>query len=390
MICLLLTACNASENMSGKANYNPDCIYNIYIEKDYKAAKYETDNCYLGAYILSDKNVNFSIKDFENLVEKKHTSYIYHINTADEFPLNWVLECLINKATPCFVVTPENINNPFNTNTAEFAKKFSILKIPMFVQFYPNPNVESYDAQEYKEFFIKARNDFNIYAPNAAFVWSVSSSDMFTSNEFYPGNDYVDWVGINIYEDIQNQKLNSISNEVDYFCYMYQEYKPIMISQFGVSHYTSDGHKYFINQALEELTKMYSVIIPNQSRIKAIYYMDFNNVMLSPKNTKCDNFSITDDKKITQKYKDLISSGNYISELENKNMEKALIKYPFTAYKLNNDLYISKDFYHKLIGSETNSDIIIINNTQCIKAKTALNEKGYYITESGNSVIIKS
>jgi beta-mannanase len=55
---------------------------------------------------------------------------------------------------------------------------------------------------EYTAFFRSAREYFNRYASNAALVWSIDADSLHLMDRHYPGDDYVDWVGINIFVEL--------------------------------------------------------------------------------------------------------------------------------------------------------------------------------------------
>lgn len=408
-IIFMLVGCN-SENKSVKSEesegivdavvknmpvYND--IYSIYIEDSYyNLSLYEPrEKCYLGAYILSDKVVNFNIGEFEARTGKKHSNYVYHMKLGEPFPLKWVLECYSLMKTPYIIMEASDSYNPFKYELLEeTAESFGEFYIPMFIEFYPNPQNNNYDKEEYKLFFKKAYDTFKQKASNAAFVWSVDVNGVYDSNFYYPGNESTDWVGINIYKTFdENGEMINIDKNIDYFYYLYQKDKPIMISQLAISHFSSKGHKYFNDKAAEEIENLYLKTLNNYPRIKSINYMDINNMEFSPKNSVNDNFSITDDEKILNAYKNSISNDKFISELsiiDSGEKNKELFKSPFEAYNVENQIYISKNTiiydlnYKDISNLDENIESIIIENeyyynlnqlSNKLKFKVDLNKK---------------
>lgn len=318
--------------------------YDVYVEdSSYTLSLYEPkDGCYLGAYILSNKKINFDINTFEDLTKKEHSSFMYNMKLNDPFPLQWVLECYSLMKTPHIVIEPPSEDYPFQYELLESAaKQFGELYIPIFLQFYPNPH--KYDKDEYIRFFREARTIFERNASNVAFVWSIDDSGITDSFLYYPSDEYVDWIGINIYKTIDTEK--DIEAVLDYFYYTYQKSKPLMISQLGISHFTSSGHKYYTNEAAAEIENIYSLAASKYPRIKAINYMDFNNLEVSPEAEVRDNFSITDEELILAAYIKTIKNQAFLSRLsimDSGDTYPQLMRSPFPAFKKDGKVYISE------------------------------------------------
>lgn len=364
LLCLcfiiVLTGCSAEQGNVNNNDLNKsvgvvsetdsfDDVYSLYIKKNsYVSALYEPENgCYLGAYILSDKNVDFNIKNFEALTDKEHCNYIFHLKLGQELPIMWLMECISEQKTPCIIIEEQDSYSSFDLEFLEkTALSFGKYKIPMFVVFYPEPQKNNYNSEDYKKFFVQARNAFKKYSPSTAFVWSVDLDDVYDSSFFYPGNEYTDWVGFStyLYSDEQ-EKYNDILNSLDYFYYNYQEDKPIMITEFAVSHYSSGEDKYYIDEASEELKYFYNLILKNYPRIKAVNYMDFNNFDIAPKNALKEDFTITDSAKILKNYKAAVNNNLFLSSLENNSSSDSnkMILSPFNVYKFGNEFYITEN-----------------------------------------------
>ncbi len=330
-----------------------DDIYSVYtIDAQYALSLYEPkEGCYLGAYILSNKNVNFDIQTFEQVTKREHGIYVYNMKLGQPFPQQWVLECYARMKTPCIILEPDNDANPYSTQQLEAcAKKFGELYIPMFVQFYPNP--KKYGAPEdYVRFYNAARKIFKDNASNVSFVWAVPIDDVYTSAQYYPGDDNVDWVGLNIYKTIDN--IQNMDAGLDYFYYTYQHRKPMMISQLAISHFTSSNHQYYTAEAQNDIDHFYTSIVNKYPRIKAVNYMDFNNLDISPDSAVCDNFSITDDESILDAYEQATVHPLFLNKLsirDSGDVCPQMMRSTLLSYKKGNTFYIAEKTLQNDLG----------------------------------------
>ncbi len=366
--------------------------YDFFIKnKNYKYALFEPEKgCYLGAYILSNKKVNFDIDEYESVIEASHSIYKYNLNVSDEFPQNWILSCISKLKTPYIVLNIDDFENSFDENKInELSKKFDEYYVPIFVQF-SSPN-KTISSKKYKECFIKVHDIFKENASNVAFVWSVNMEDAYNCNEYYPGDDYVDWVGINVIETIDSEKLykDDIFKAIDYFYYTFQMKKPIIISSLAISHLSSSNFIYQTSPAALEIERVYNNINNNHPRIKGVIYLDFNGMDIEDEKKIKDDFSITGEKRLMETYKKSVSQERFLSELtitSKNDLQIETFKSPLKIHKVSDNYYISKNSVENELnirGISSYGEALIINGENYFNINI-LEEKNIGILEIDN------
>jgi len=344
--------------------------FKIFTERELVRGLYEPDSgCYIGAYILSDKTTGGEITAFERITGIEHGLYTYIYKIGQPFPTEWVLGCISKMKTPNIIFVPENADEPYNTKLLEeAAKKCGELSVPIFVHFYPVERSKGYEADGYKSFFQIARAYFSQYAPKAAFVWDIHMNDLDMAENFYPGDSFADWVGINISMDIEAESgelSENILPKLDYFYYTFQERKPLFISQLAISHFSSTNHAYYLNEADEALSQIYSRAM-NLPRIKAVNYMSYNSIEPLNMAQGNDNYSVASDSRIAAIYKNHLSDDYFLSDLNISSYGEIFTqKYalPYEAIYHGGAFYGDKYF----MNAEANNspeDIIIANGKE--------------------------
>lgn len=131
--------------------------------------------------------------------------------------------------------------------------------------------------------------------PNVATVWSPASTSDWTrtASDFYPGDEYVDWVGVNAYLSKyflgQRWPEQSVFNEVVFKSgynadpvlmvkEIIDEYggrKPVMISECGSDYYSGgDIDENYIDWSVEQLKNLYSLIPMVYPQVKLMAYFN--------------------------------------------------------------------------------------------------------------------
>ena len=327
MVILLLAGCGkqveAPPVSTGiiQVTEEPGEAYSFYYNNKRETAKYEDEHrCYTGAYILGDKGVEYDIKKFEDMVGE-HDIYIYHLKAGEPYPLSFVISCMTKDKMPYIIVEPMDEDNPWDYgNIKDMARQFGRFNIPTLVGWYPSPIVKGYDSERYVEYYRDVCDIFRANNKNTAFVWSVDSYNAEDCMEYYPGDEYVDWAGLEVYENINDSGVDIIDEQINYYCQMFQDTKPILLNV-AVSHFSTVGYKYFINEAVKELERIYTLpeIYPC---IKAINYMDYSEFEVFGDQTEKNNYLLTNDDDIKTAYKEMIDNDVYEVNREYKKLSK--------------------------------------------------------------------
>lgn len=392
IIVICLTGCEIKNNSMDVAYNNvqhlkaePKNTYNVYVENEnYIKSKYEPESgCYLGAYILLDKLVESDIVKFETLTDKEHQIYNNYMKFGDIYPLQWVLECYSEQKIPKITLSPQDEYHIFDTTfLEETSKEFGLLNIPIFIELYPNPLSYGGNEKLYVQFYQEVKNVFSKNAPNVAFIWSIDLGSGNEINQFYPGDGFVDWIGINIYDDGKQKWDEQFWNAFNYFYYSFQNKKPLMVSQLAISHYSTENHSYEMKKSIIKLEEFYSKM-ELYPRIKGIVYMNFNNIDNSPKSAIRNNFTITGENETLNAYKKVVKNKHYVINNEKK---IELFNSPFIAYHMNGQFYIAKKTAIYDLGKKVEDSSITINGVECIK----INPNSVVADEVKKSLIIKS
>lgn len=329
-------------------NYNEIDIYNIYKKEDYNLKKYEPEEkCYSGVYI-EQKEGDF-IEEFEEYTSSNLSVYMYSLKLGESYPLSWVLNCYSHLKTPFItIVPPENEKDLFNKQLIKnTAKDFGNLQIPMFISIYPVNNYFKDKNEEYIKFLQDAKSYFELYAPNVAIVWSIDKDLVYDAKEFYPGDSYIDWVGVDIYEDINEEnKLNIMFKEFDFIYKNYADKKPIFIN-LAISHFGSTSYNYNIDDKINEIDRYFNEIPYKYTRLKMINYINYDTFKTNKVNKQ--NYLVTDNKKILQAYTKAINNEVFSDTVifANNNREvKQEYKLNSVAYKIEDTLFVDENYFN--------------------------------------------
>ena len=338
----------------------------LLIEKDdYKLEKYEPrEGTYLGAYILQDELINADMSTFEKLTGKKHASYFAYLGYKTgsvERTKKWMEEVKANGSIPHLAVEPNNgldvvVEDEYLIN---LAKMFGELDIPIYLRFASEMNGDwvawNGDPAKYIEKWRLVHDVMEKYAPKVMMLWTPFTTPQNSIMSYYPGDEYVDWVGVNVYNVVyHNNSLNQPAmheDPLELLDYVYDTFsarKPIQISEYGATHYTITDDKYYVDFAIEKIERMYSGIWEKYPRIKSIFYFDVNNLVNAPEGRKINNYAITDEPRITEAYKKIISNKSFLDHIK-----------PNEAGKTNNEIFTFAD------------EIVQINNVKYINMENA-------------------
>ena len=175
-------------------------------------------------------------------------------------------------------------------------------------------------AFRYVSNYFKQRND------NVAIVWSPNQTSNWYVNldDYYPGDEYVDWIGISLYAekyflgDRNQSELNQIAFKtginsdpviaVKEIIEKYGKRKPVMISESGCGHKLVKSGENTTDFALQRLKEYYLYLPMVYPQIKLIAYFDkyVNGA------TETDDFRLSSNTRLQNEYLKLVKGPRFI------------------------------------------------------------------------------
>ncbi len=370
--------------------YAEDRITLIYDMENYEYQKMEEEKGVLvGAYVLQDSFIEQSMEQFNDITNEKHGSFFRYVGYGMPFPTKWVEEVKAVGAIPHIAFEPnggleEVVDDIY---IREWARAAFESDTPIYLRWASEMNGTwtqySGKSEQYIEKWRMMYDLFQEEAPNCAFVWTVFTFPESTINSFYPGDEYVDWVGVNIYNVMyHNNNINSPGDHedplelLDYVYNLYSYKKPIQVSEYGATHYSITDGEYHSEWAAEKITRLYSNLAKYYPRVKSIFYFDVNNLTHYNESRRINDYSVTNDEIVLEAYKDAVSSYHFLSEYtENKVMNgKERLTYSGFSKKINGNLYVPVEYFENYLGLKI----------------AKLPDDSYEVSKENLSVIVKS
>lgn len=177
------------------------------------------------------------------------------------------------------------------------------------------------------------------YTANTKMVWSVNQVSSWDTdmNDYYPGDEYVDFVGVSAYAQKYFLGKNDWSefdrfNEIVFLTgksadpvkaltevvSRYGDRKPIIIAEGGASHFVNSLNEDTTDWAVLNLKKMYCYLPMVYPQVKMMAYFD----RFMP--NEVNDFSLTNSQKMADTYKALTKLPHFVGTVSYEKLENTL------------------------------------------------------------------
>lgn len=300
-----------------------------------KLAKHEPEKgCYLGAYIDLDPALKLTYVDvngrtrrlpeaFEALVKRPHAMYFFYLGYGQPLPADWVRILAAEGKFVHIALEPNSglshVRDDAYLRTLAADMRDSGAKI--FLRFASEMNgpwvAYHGDPGLYREKFRLVSKVMREVAPNVAMVWCVYTTPRAPIPSYYPGDAWVDWVGVNIYnvtyfdQDRKTPAHHVTPTEMlDYIYTRYAERKPIMICEYAATHFSAVENKNVAHFAERNIAAMYGALAKRYPRVKAINYFNTNALALAHRQN--NNYTVTGDERVLLAYRKAIAGPHFL------------------------------------------------------------------------------
>ncbi len=326
---------NAAIIEEGKANAL-DVDFTVYytkpVNKEDKSelAKGEPERgCYIGAYIEDDRRISGDFEKFNRYAGKNHSTFYAYLKYGEPFPSTWCNEIKRLGAIPHIAWEPDSLDTVCDDDYSQkFAEEAAKFDWPVFLRFASEMNGDwtpyTGNPPLYKEKFRLVHDIFEKIAPKVIMVWTPNSIPQSNIKDYYPGDDCVDWVGVNIYSVHHHGADLSQSAEhedptylLEYIYNLYGNKKPVHISEFASTHFCKACGKNVKDFGVNRMYQMYSSIATKFPRVKCIDWFDCDTIHETGYDVSSPNdYSLTDDLQFFNCYRNLIALDWFLGNLK--------------------------------------------------------------------------
>lgn len=290
-----------------------------------RPAPYEpVQGCYLGAYIELDPKVRDDIGVFESLVGKRHASYFHYVGYGRPFPFEWAKKLREGGYVPHIAWEPNDglaqvEDDDYLRGWAQAARHADT---PIFLRYASEMNGDwqawSGDPKLYIDKWRTVARVMREVAPKVILVWCPFAQPQRTIPDYYPGDEYVDWVGVNIYSVLRHDgdpaKLPSEQpTELLRHVYdLYADRKPIAVCEYAATHFCAATGQSCTDFALKSMRQMYESLPSRFPRVKMINWF---SVDAAHSGIAHNDYALTTNDQKLALYRELIASEYFLSEL---------------------------------------------------------------------------
>ena len=342
-ISVLLATLSASPALGAHTARRPEAVLTL-LRKPTAAeiahrdthAKYEPAiGCYLGAYVDFDGSLPVAYLDqnktehrdpsgFEQLVGRAHSMYFFYLGYGKPLPVDWVKWLSARNKFVQIALEPNDglkwVEN--NKYLNRLADQMAQSKAKIFLRFASEMNGRwtAYyrDPTEYRKKFKLVHDLMHKRAPNVAMVWCPYCLPKESIPDYYPGDDAVDWVGINMYNVTYHNNSLSAGCEAEHPCDMldtvyarYADRKPIMVCEYGATHLAACNPTPRPDFACRKIGTFYNSLPAKYPRVKCINYFDSNTLEFAA-DLAYNDYCVTDEPSVKAAYRATVAPGYFL------------------------------------------------------------------------------
>ena len=281
-----------------------------------------SQGCMVGAFVDRDDSlekrmfgpqVHGDIPQFNSLTGKRHASFFTYLSLQREFPRPWVDYVREQGAIPHLAWEPSDLAEVTPQLLESFVDAMVDYDGPVIVRFASEMNGEwtryHKDPARYRQVFRDVYKAMR-RAPKAALLWCPNAMPADKIEQYYPGDDGCDWVGVNFYSvlylDNDPKRAGDWIHPIDLLNSVYSKYskrKPIAIGEYAASHQSVLNPTPKIDFARIKMAQLYESLPLLFQDVKLVSWYDCDNITKARSERQLNNFRLTDQEEIVEDYK---------------------------------------------------------------------------------------
>jgi len=310
------------------------------------------DGIYLGAYAEGDSAIynpydpsKFYMDTFPQLVGKDMGAYLLYLPYGDSISRynSHIKKAIEKNKIIQFALEPHNGIASVNGNDGylvKLAQEMEASECRLMLRFAGEMNDTTStwfsEPSLYIEKFRIVAKIFHEHAPSVPVIWAPNHYPEDTIDDYYPGDEYVDYVGISSYKmhqpitDPLGQGVDRSrwSNQLDTIYSLYGHKKPIIIVEGGASYMDYDTWADITPFASSQIKDFYTYLPIKYPNVKMCFIFDSDR--------ERQKFSLSRNADYLAGYKAGISSDLFLSKLSDN-------EYRYDYYEIGNNVNIKAE-----------------------------------------------
>lgn len=282
--------------------------------------------CYVGANIEWEDGPR-DPADFNQQIGKPQATFFIYRKYGMPFPADYARELRSIGAGLQIAWEPSSLADVRDDDyLRSFLSDARRPGIPVFLRFASEMNGDwtpyHGDPQAYIRSFRLVAGVAHQQAPNCAMVWCPNDIPESTIPSYFPGDDAVDWVGVNFYSVLYNDgdrdRVATWQNPADALAYIYRTYAdrhPIMIGEWAASHMSVVDHADRTDFAVDKIGQLYASLPRLYPRVKAVHWLSMNTEKWAEGDRRLNDFCLLDDSDVAAAYGKAISPDYFLSSV---------------------------------------------------------------------------
>ena len=293
--------------------------------------------CYIGAFIDREDSISDTFNGDDQLYReptafnlatgRKHAIYFMYLKYGRPFPKVWAQHLLDAGAAAHIVWEPDKLDDVADDDyLQQFARDAKESGVPVFLRYAGEMNGSwvpyGADPKRYVEKFRLVAHRMHEDAPNVAMVWCPNEIPEDKIADYFPGDDAVDWVGVNfysvLYNDADRARGAEWMNPADKLKFVYDHYSakhPMMVGEWGATHLSVVDNVLRPDFAQEKIAQLYASLPRLYPRIKAVDWLCMNTIKYASPGRRLNDYSLLDVPRVASSYGRAVESPYFLSEV---------------------------------------------------------------------------
>ena len=298
-----------------------------------KLARLEpASGCYVGAFIDRDRNLSQFMKasqthgdvdEFNQMTGKPHASFFMYRSYGQPFPTEWARYLKQRDAIVHIAWEPKALSQVRqDAYLKDFVDELVALDHPVMLRFASEMNGEWTPYHGNPAAYIKAFQLIHTAtrrAPKVAVMWCPNTIPRQGLEAYYPGDEFVDWVGVNFYSvpflDNERSRPGDRIHPTDHLRAVYDLYsarKPIAVGEWAASRQSRVEPKPLTEFAKTKISQLYGSLPTRYPRVKMVNWYDSNNLQEAVPTRQLNNYQVTSPPDLLSHYSKAVSSPYYL------------------------------------------------------------------------------